>query len=130
MHLNRIMPKKAKKGTSIDKALEMEIHRATIGPFKPGHYKSQKLKSYVALCADESIAQEDVMELRDEAARNKMKKGMTVEAKYMVGVYKGLWYDCVFVEEIEGGWTVAWCDRTKNDTRKTLELIRLKLKRG
>ena len=72
-----------------------------------------------------SDIQKDVMQAR-VLARKKMKKGMTVEAKYMLGRFVGQWYECVLVSEIKGGWTVAWCDGTKNDTRKTLGLIRLK----
>ena len=122
------MPKKTKMGTGIgavNKETELEIYRARIGPFKPGQYKSQKLKDYLAIRVDESEGSDDVMQAR-VLGRKKMKKGMTVEAKYMLGRYKGQWYECVLVEEVNGEWTVAWCDRTKNDTRKKLEHIRLK----
>ena len=123
------MPKKAKKGTIISKAQEKEIYRTTIGPFKAGKYKSQKLEDYLDIRVDESSENDDVMKILGDN-RQKLKAGVTVEAKYMLGRYKGQWYDCVLVEKVKGGWTVAWCDGTKNDMCKTLGHIRLKLKRG
>ena len=124
MHLNRIMPKKAKKAKKTEKA-EKAKARSCIGPFVAGQYKSPNPEAYRRLCVCESIIQKDVMKLR-ALTRNTMTKGMTVEAKYMLGRFVGQWYECVLVSEIKGGWTVAWCDGTKNDTRKTLGLIRLK----
>ena len=124
MHLNRIMPKKAKKAEKANKTENVKT-RSCIGPFGAGKYKSPNPETYRSLCVCESIIQEDVMKLR-ALTRKTMKKGMTVEAKYMLGRFVGQWYECVLVEEIKGGWTVAWCDGTKNDTRKTLGLIRLK----
>jgi hypothetical protein len=114
MHLidNSSMPKKAKMGSCI-------------GPFEAGKYKSPNPETYRSLCVCGSIVQKDVMQAR-VLARKKMKKGMTVQGKYMLGRYKDQWYDCVLVDEIEGGWTVAWCDGTNKDTRKKLEHIRLK----
>jgi hypothetical protein len=121
MHLNRIMPKKAKKAKMAEKANA----RSCIGPFVAGQYKSPNPETYRHLCVCESIIQEDVMKLRALTSKT-MKTGMTVKAKYMLGRFVGQWYECVLVEKIKGGWTVAWCDGTKNDTRKTLGLIRLK----
>ena len=117
------MPKKAKKTEKANKA-ENAKTRSCIGLFGAGKYKSPNPETYKSLCVRESIIQEDVMKLC-ALTRKTMKKGMTVEAKYMLGRFVGQWYECVLVEEIKGGWTVAWCDGTKNDTRKTLGITRL-----
>ena len=102
-----------------------EIYRTTIGPFKAGKYKSQKLEDYLDIRVHESSENVDVMKILGDN-RQKLKAGMTVEAKYMLGRYKGQWYECVLVEKVKGEWTVAWCDGTKKDMRKTLEHIRIK----
>lgn len=104
---------------------------AVIGPpsfeFKPGQYKNIKLKDYASIVLDESIIQEDLAYLRKHCKGGiKIKKGMTVQAKYKRGKFVGQWYDCVLVEKVEEGWIVAWCDNDKNDTLKPIEEIRLK----